>query len=105
MFDEDPGEGVAHVVREQVPEQVVVEDRSGHVVARSGSSAKPLTKRAWSSLLSRSLRSRLPSPLGTVKTPKPRSSTSTGPPPSRFHRCRTAAGSETCPDDETRYSC
>src|ERR1035437_140320 len=43
------------------------------------------------------------SPAGTVSTPNPRSITSTGPPLSRCHRWRTAAGTDIWPEADTRY--
>ena len=77
---EQSGEILAQVIRQQIAEEMVVEERSRHVVARSGSSASDATNAAWSWRLTRSPSKRRPSPLGTVSTPKPRSITSTGPP-------------------------
>lgn len=48
MFREDHLELPGDVVGEQIAEEVIVENRSGHVVARSGSSARERTKVAWS---------------------------------------------------------
>lgn len=41
MIDEHLGQPVAQLTGKQVAQEMVVEDRSAHVVARSGSSAKP----------------------------------------------------------------
>ncbi len=46
MLGEDRGESVADVVGKKVAKEVIVEDRRGHVVARSGSSARDATKAA-----------------------------------------------------------
>lgn len=100
---ENRGEAVADLVRQEISEEVIVEDRRCHVVARSGSSARDRTNAACSSRLRTSPSNRRPSPLGTVSTPNPRSRTSTGPPLPRCQRRRAAAGSDICPDDETRY--
>jgi len=93
-----------NIIGEEVPQKMVVEDRSAHVVARSGSPSSDRTNSACWSRVTRSSSSLRPVPLGTVNTPKPRSITSTGPPPSRCHRCRAPAGSDIWPDADTRYS-
>ena len=104
VIREDLSEPGAHVVGEQVAQQVIVEDGPAHVVASSESPSSDRTNAACSSRLTRSLKRRRPWPRGSVTTAKPRSTTSTGPPSSRSHRCRTAAGNDICPDDDTKYS-
>ncbi len=88
---------------EYISQKMIVEYDETHVVARSGSSANEATNAACSSRLRRSPRRCWACPAGTVSTPKPRSITSTGPPSSSCHRCRTAAGSDSWPEDDTRY--
>lgn len=93
---------LAGIICNQITEEMIVDDCVGHVVARSGSSDSDATKTACSSRLSRSPRRRLASPAGTVSTPNPKSTTSTGPPWASCQRRRTAAGRDICPDAETK---
>ncbi len=105
VFAGDPIELLTEIFCNQITEKMIVDDGVGHVVARSGSSDRSATKAACSSRLTRSPRRCLASPAGTVSTPNPRSTTSTGPPWSRCQRRRTAAGRDICPDAETKNCC
>ena len=85
-----PGEKLcevaADVVRQQIPQEMIVEEDSCHVVARSGILGEGRYERRMFIPAERSPNRRRPSPFGTVSTPKPRSRTSTGPPLSSFQR-------------------
>lgn len=96
-------ESVTQFVGENISKEVVIENRTHRrgEVGIVGEAPDPIgVLLAAQKVPNR----RLPSPLGSVRTPKPRSMTSTGPPWSRSHLCRAAAGRHICPEDETAYS-